>query len=156
MLDSTTSRNRTTFKPTDGHGYFTTEITSATAPQKQLTTQILAGVDHILYVVPLCSYCLVLEGTLSRNLMEACLELFSCTTRLDFLHGTNITIFFTQADIFSQLIVDVPIQNSFKDYQGGADPQAAYQYFVNKFLVEDHRKDAQVHIFAPGLHDLAA
>jgi len=98
----------------------------------------------------------VLEGTLSRNLMEACLELFSSTTRLDVLHDTQITIFFTQADIFPQLIVDVPIYNSFQDFQGGADAQAAYQYFVDKFLVRDHRKDAQVHIFAPGLHDLTS
>jgi len=156
MLSSTTGRNRTTFKPTDGHDHFSIEITSITAPQKQFTTHILAGVDHIFYVVPLCSYCSMLEDNLSRNLMEVCLELFSSMTRLEDLRDTQITIFFTQADIFPQRIVDVPIHDWFREFWGGADAQAAYQHFVDQFLVRDHREDAQVHMFAPGLDGLTS
>lgn len=156
MLKSMTGRNRTTFKPADGHDHFSVEITSVTAPQKQLTTHILAGVNHVFYVVPLCSYCSVLEDALSSNQMEVYLELFSSMTQLEVLHDTRITIFFTQADIFPQRIVDVPIHDWFQDFGGEADAQAAYQYFVDQFLNRDHRKDAQVHMFAPGLDGLAS
>lgn len=156
MLNSATGRNRTTFKPTDGYDHFSVEMTSITAPQKQLTTHILAGVNHVFYVVPLCSYCSVLEDAVSSNQMEAYLELFSSMTLLDDLRDTRITIFFTQADIFPQRIVDVPIHNWFQDFGGGADAHAAYQYFVDQFLERDHRPDAQVHMFAPGLDGLAS
>lgn len=77
-------------------------------------------------------------------------------TRLEVLRDTQITIFFTQADIFPQRIVDVPIHDWFQEFRGGADAHAAYQYFVDQFLVRDNREDAQVHMFAPGLDGLTS
>ena len=151
MLSCTTGRNRTTFKLNDGRDRFSIEMTSITAPQSQPITRILAGVDHIFYVVSLCSYCANLSGVSSRNQMEASLELFSLMSRLEILRHTKITIFFTQADIFPQRIIDVPIWTRFWDFPGGRDAQAAYQFFVREFRRRDTRRDAELHIFAPGL-----
>ena len=154
MLRSTSGRNRTTFKLRDDREPFSIEMTSITAPQAQLraTTRTLAEVDHVFYVVSLCSYCATLSGPSSYNQMEASLKLFSLMSRLNVLRTIPITIFFTQADIFPQRIVDVPIRHHFPDYRGGTHAQWAYEFFAWQFRIRDHRRDAQLHMFAPGLN----
>ncbi|KAL8822492.1 MAG: hypothetical protein Q9191_006772 [Dirinaria sp. TL-2023a] len=154
MLSCMSGRNRTTFKLNDGRGHFSIEMTSITALPSQPITRILAGLDHIFYVVPLCSYCADLDfihDMPSRNQMEACLELVSRMTRLDILCHTAITIFFTQTDIFPQRIIDVPIHTRFPRFLGGTNVNAAYQFFVKEFRRRDSRPDAELRLYAPGL-----
>lgn len=154
MLSCMSGRNRTTFKPNDGRGQFSIEMTSITALPSQPITRILAGLDHIFFVVPLCSYCADLtfiRDSSSNNQMEACLELVSLMSRLDILRHTAITIFFTQTDIFPQRIIDVPIHTRFPRFLGGTDVQAAYEFFVQEFRRRDSRGDAELHLYAPGL-----
>ena len=148
MLSSVSGRNRTMFKLNDGRNQVAVEITSIAGPQTHLISSILAGVNHIFYVVPLCSYCAILDG---RNQMKVLLDLFSRMSRLDSLRTTQITIFFTQADIFPQWLVDVPVESTFSDCLWGNNARTAYQYFVDQFLVRDHRSHRQLHIVAPGL-----
>ena len=140
MLSCVSGRYRTTFKLNDGPNQHSVEITSMTGLQTQLTTSTMTGVDHLFYVVPLCSYCATLGG---RNQMEVFLELFALMLRLKPFRDTQISVIFTQADIFPQRVLDVPVS--------GTSAQAAYQYFVHQFRERDHRNNAKLHIFAPGL-----
>ena len=148
-------RNRTTFQLSDKLNKFSIELTSITTPQEQPTMRILTDADHIFYVVPLCSYCARLGGPLFRNQMSAHLELFSLLSRLDAFSDTQVTIFFTQADIFAQRIVDVPVCNTFPFFKGKTDAQAAFQYFVQQFIVRYHGS-APLRVFAPGLGGLTS
>ena len=152
MIHSKSGRYRTTLKLIGESDVSSIQITSITSSHAQLTRRTLAEVDHVFYVVPLCSYCQTLSDPFSQNQMEASLELFSLMTQLNIMRTTPITIFFTQADIFPQRIIDVPVNRYFPDYRYGTDAPAAFQYFASKFRSCGQRKVAQLHLFAPGLY----
>ena len=136
----------------DTHDEYSVQVTSIVSHDARLIRRTLAEVDHVFYVVSLCSYCKSLSGHLSQNEMEASVKLFSLMSCLNVMRTTPITIFFTQADIFPQHIVDVPVNGYFRDYRYGADAAAAFAYFSSKFRMWDHRNNAPLHMFAPGLH----
>ena len=156
MIRNKGGTNRTMFKLRDERDKHSIQITSVTSPHAQLTRRTLGEVDHVFYVVSLCSYCKILSDPMSQNQMQASLDLFSLLSRLNVMRTTLITIFFTQADIFPQRIIDVPVAGYFPDYTHGTDASAAFQYFASKFREWDHRKDAQLHLFAPGLYGSAS
>lgn len=144
-------RNRTMLKFSNARDKSSVQMTSIISHDTLLIRRSLAEVDHVFYVVSLCSYCKTLSGHLSQNEMEASVKLFSLMSRFNEMRITPITIFFTQADIFPQRIVDAPVKEYFRDYRHGTDAAAAFAYFASKFWMWDHRNNAQLHLFAPGL-----
>ena len=135
----------------DARNEYSVQMISIVSHDSLLIRRTLAEVDHVFYVVSLCSYCKASSGHLSQNKMKASIELFSLMSRLNVIRSTPITIFFTQADIFPQRIIDLPIKEYFPDYRHGTDAAAAFAYFASKFRIWDHRDDDQLHLFAPGL-----
>ena len=154
-ISTMSGRNRTTFQLSDKLNKFHIELTSITTPQEQPTMRVLTDADHIFYVVPLCSYCARLGGPLVRSQMSAHIELFFLLSRLDVLSDTPVTMFFTQADVFAQRIIDVPVRNTFASFDGETDAQRAFQYFVKQFVVR-YRGSAPLRVFAPGLGGLTS
>ena len=154
MIHGKSGRNRIMLKFSSGSNKCSIQMTSITSTHAQeLTAHSLAKVDHVFYVVPLCSYCKTLTGGAYQNQMEAHVELFSLMSQLNIMCTTPITIFFTQGDIFPQRIIDVPVNGNFPDYGHGTDASAAFRYFASKFRKSYSRKHTQLHLFAPGLHD---
>lgn len=153
MIQEKSGRNRTTLKSSAGSNKFSIQMTSITSPHaQQFTGDSLAKVDHVFYVVPLCSYCKTLTGGAYQNQMEGYIELFSLMSELNVMRTTPITIFFTQGDIFPQRIIDVPVNGNFPDHGHGTDASAAFRYFASKFRKSYSRQHTQLHLFAPGLH----
>ena len=151
MIYDERGRNRTILELGDVRDKYSVQMTSIISHHQQHTRRTLAEVDHVFYVVSLCSYCRMLSGCSFLNEMEASLRLFSLMSNMNVMRTTPITIFFTQADIFPQRIVDVPVAGYFRDYKYGADATAAFAYFASKFQRWDCRQNAQLHLFAPGL-----
>lgn len=153
MIYDKSGRNRTMLKVSHESNEFSIQMTSITSPHaQQFTGKSLAKVNHVFYVVPLCSYCKTLTGSSNQNQMEAHIELFSLVSELTFMRTIPITIFFTQGDIFPQRIIDVPVSGYFQNYGHGTDAPAAFRYFASRFRQSYSGKDTQLHLFAPGLH----
>ena len=151
MMHDEPGRNATMLGFSDTRNKYSVQMTSIVSHDTLLIRRTLAEVDHVFYIVSLCSYSKTMSGHLSQNEMEASIKLFSLMTRLEVMHTTPITIFFTQADIFPQHIIDEPVKMYFRDYKHGTDAAAAFAYFASKFRMWDHRNNDQLHLFAPRL-----
>jgi len=99
---------------------------------------VFADVDAIVYVAALSGYDLKLYEDEKQNRMVEALQLFREIVNLTlFPKNTAMLLFLNKVDLFEEKIKTVDpatCHSKFADYKGGCDPEAAKEYFKQKFV----------------------
>jgi len=127
----------------------TTGIVETTFPLKNMTFRMFdvggqrserkkwihcfENVNAIIFLAAISEYDQKLVEDEEVNRMQEAFTLFDsiCTSR--WFSKTSIILFLNKMDIFEEKIYDVPIEEYFDDYEGGADLASAKDYFRQRF-----------------------
>lgn len=73
--------------------------------------------------------------------MQEALMLFESLSNSQWFRNSSIILLFTKLDRLGPKLKTSPLENTFPDYSGGSDIEAAKTYITEKFmaLVRDHR-----------------
>ncbi|PVU95071.1 hypothetical protein BB561_002048 [Smittium simulii] len=92
------------------------------------------NVTAILFLVAISEYDQVLIEDESVNRMQEALTLFDNICNSRWFSKTSIILFFNKIDLFRKKIPNNPLSNYFTDFEGGADPEAAGDYILKRFV----------------------
>jgi GTPase SAR1 family protein len=90
-------------------------------------------VKCILFIVNLGGYNQVLFEDNSKNRMVESLELFSSIINNVAFKNTPIFVFLNKKDIFEELVTKVDMKNTFPEYEGGLNVNAALDFIKAEF-----------------------
>lgn len=104
-------------------------------------------VTAVIFVAAISEYDQSLLEDATTNRMEEALELFGEVCDLEWFYSSAIILFLNKRDLFEAKLAESPINNVqyYKDYTGGADYEAAREYFLNKFLEKNRNEDRTVY-----------
>jgi guanine nucleotide-binding protein G(i) subunit alpha len=90
------------------------------------------NVTSIIFMVDLCCYNQVHEGTTHTRMIET-LVLFDSVVNSRWFLNTSITLLLTNVSRFKQKLGKDPLNNYFLDYSGGNDVNQAAKYLAWRF-----------------------
>ncbi|GAA97620.1 uncharacterized protein L969DRAFT_48716 [Mixia osmundae IAM 14324] len=104
------------------------------------------NVTAIVFLVAISEYDQMLYEDESVNRMQEALALFDSIANSRWFMSTSIILFLNKIDLFKEKLTRSPIQPYFQDYTGGANLQAACDYFSNRFVSLNQSSSKQVYV----------
>jgi len=104
------------------------------------------NVTAVIFVAALSEYDQVLFESADTNRVVEALNLFEEICVMDYFKESAIILFLNKNDLFIDKIAKSPISNVdlWSDYTGGANLEAAHEYFLKKFLARNPNKDRNI------------
>ncbi|GAA6008796.1 hypothetical protein JCM10207_001727 [Rhodosporidiobolus poonsookiae] len=103
------------------------------------------NVTAIVFLVAISEYDQRLYEDESINRMQEALVLFDSICNSRWFVRTSIILFLNKIDLFREKLPRSPIANFFPDYTGGADLQAACDYFSSRFVSLNQSSAKQIY-----------
>lgn len=103
------------------------------------------NVTAIIFMVAISEYDQVLIEDEAVNRMHEALTLFDSICNSRWFVKTSIILFLNKIDLFKQKLPRVPISKFFPDYRGGADYDAACNYFKRRFEALNNSESKQIY-----------
>lgn len=102
------------------------------------------NVNAIIFLAAISEYDMKLVEDEDVNRMQEAFSLFDSIATSRFFQSTSIILFLNKMDILEEKIYDVPIEDYFDDYEGGADIEEAKKFFKQRFeeIMPDQGEDA--------------
>lgn len=91
------------------------------------------NVNAIIFLAAISEYDQKLVEDEEVNRMQEAFSLFDSIATSRFFQSTSIILFLNKMDILEEKIYDVPIEEYFDDYEGGADIEEAKRFFKSRF-----------------------
>jgi len=93
----------------------------------------------VVFVVSLAEYARLLVEDESIYKIHDSLTLFKTVVNTRWLKKSRFVLIFTMNDLFEKMLQDLSLSETFPDYRGGPDVNAATDFIVNKFLGMVHQ-----------------
>ncbi len=102
------------------------------------------NVQAIIFLAAISEYDMKLVEDEGVNRMEEAFQLFESIVSSRWFQKTAIILFLNKMDLFEEKIYDVPIEDFFEDYEGGADIESAKEFFKMRFglMMPDENQDS--------------
>jgi guanine nucleotide-binding protein G(i) subunit alpha len=103
------------------------------------------SVNAIIFLVAISEYDAKLLEDESVNRMQEALTLFDSICNSRWFVSTSIILFLNKTDIFKEKVGEVPIEDFFEDYEGGASFEAGCEYFRDRFASLNLNESKQIY-----------